>query len=71
MIGGGGMANVYLARDMILDRDVAMKVLRMDFSNDEDFIRRAFVCVIDVAVKAIAIPKSVILTFPSWSINTL
>lgn len=40
MIGGGGMANVYLARDMILDRDVAMKVLRMDFSNDEDFIRR-------------------------------
>ena len=40
MIGGGGMANVYLARDMILDRDVALKILRMDFSNDEDFIRR-------------------------------
>ncbi|MDY0408130.1 hypothetical protein RWD45_05375 [Virgibacillus soli] len=28
MIGGGGMANVYLARDLILDRDVALKVLR-------------------------------------------
>lgn len=40
MIGGGGMANVYLAHDMILDRDVAVKVLRLDFSNDEEFIRR-------------------------------
>lgn len=39
-IGGGGMANVYLAHDMILDRDVAVKVLRLDFANDEDFIRR-------------------------------
>jgi eukaryotic-like serine/threonine-protein kinase len=28
MIGGGGMANVYLAHDMILDRDVAVKVLK-------------------------------------------
>ncbi|MCD4837308.1 Stk1 family PASTA domain-containing Ser/Thr kinase [Neobacillus sedimentimangrovi] len=40
MIGGGGMANVYLAHDMILDRDVAVKMLRMDFANDEEFIRR-------------------------------
>lgn len=40
VIGGGGMANVYLARDMILDRDVAIKVLRFDFSNDEEFIKR-------------------------------
>lgn len=40
MIGGGGMANVYLAHDMILDRDVAVKVLRMDFAEDEEFIRR-------------------------------
>lgn len=40
MIGGGGMANVYLAHDMILDRDVAVKVLRLDFSEDEEFIRR-------------------------------
>lgn len=40
MIGGGGMANVYLAHDVILDRDVAVKVLRLDFANDEDFIRR-------------------------------
>lgn len=40
MIGGGGMANVYLAHDMILDRDVAVKVLRLDFANSEEFIRR-------------------------------
>ncbi len=39
-IGGGGMANVYLARDMILDRDVAVKVLRPDYSDDQEFIRR-------------------------------
>ncbi|QED47492.1 Stk1 family PASTA domain-containing Ser/Thr kinase [Cytobacillus dafuensis] len=39
-IGGGGMANVYLAHDMILDRDVALKMLRLDFANDEEFIRR-------------------------------
>ncbi|WP_223700972.1 Stk1 family PASTA domain-containing Ser/Thr kinase [Sutcliffiella deserti] len=40
VIGGGGMANVYLAHDVILDRDVAVKVLRLDFANDEEFIRR-------------------------------
>ncbi len=39
-IGGGGMANVYLARDIILDRDVAIKVLRMDYADDEEFIAR-------------------------------
>ncbi|MGE7978097.1 Stk1 family PASTA domain-containing Ser/Thr kinase [Psychrobacillus sp. NPDC093200] len=40
MIGGGGMSNVYLAHDMILDRDVAIKVLRYDFSNEEELRRR-------------------------------
>ena len=29
-----------LAHDMILDRDVAVKMLRLDFANDEEFIRR-------------------------------
>ncbi|MEI4768622.1 Stk1 family PASTA domain-containing Ser/Thr kinase [Psychrobacillus sp. FJAT-51614] len=40
MIGGGGMSHVYLAHDMILDRDVAIKVLRYDFSNEEELRRR-------------------------------
>ena len=39
-IGEGGMANVYLAYDTILDRDVAVKILRGDLSNDEKFVRR-------------------------------
>lgn len=39
-IGEGGMANVYLAHDTILDRDVAIKILRGDLANDEKFVRR-------------------------------
>ena len=39
-IGEGGMANVYLGHDIILDRNVAIKVLRGDLSNDEKFVRR-------------------------------
>ncbi|WP_207695984.1 eukaryotic-like serine/threonine-protein kinase [Enterococcus sp. DIV0212c] len=39
-IGSGGMANVFLAHDLILDRDVAVKVLRFDFQNDQAAIRR-------------------------------
>ena len=39
-IGEGGMANVYLALDTILDRKVAVKVLRGDLASDEKFVRR-------------------------------
>lgn len=39
-IGEGGMANVYLAYDVILDRKVAVKVLRGDLAEDEKFVRR-------------------------------
>ena len=40
LIGEGGMANVYLAYDTILERDVAVKVLRGDLADDEKFVRR-------------------------------
>ena len=39
-IGEGGMANVYLARDIILERNVAIKILRGDLAGDEKFVRR-------------------------------
>ncbi|MDO5568521.1 MAG: Stk1 family PASTA domain-containing Ser/Thr kinase [bacterium] len=39
-IGEGGMANVYLAQDIILNRRVAVKVLRGELSSDEKFIKR-------------------------------
>ncbi|WP_052363893.1 Stk1 family PASTA domain-containing Ser/Thr kinase [Geomicrobium sp. JCM 19037] len=40
MIGGGGMANVYRAQDVILEREVAVKVLQPQYIHDEEFIRR-------------------------------
>lgn len=40
ILGEGGMANVYLANDTILNRKVAVKVLRGDLANDERFVRR-------------------------------
>jgi serine/threonine protein kinase/beta-lactam-binding protein with PASTA domain len=39
-IGGGGMALVYRAHDILLNRNVAIKVLRSQFVHDEEFIRR-------------------------------
>ncbi|WP_028273033.1 Stk1 family PASTA domain-containing Ser/Thr kinase [Atopococcus tabaci] len=39
-VGSGGMANVYLAEDLILERQVAVKLMRYDFRNDESSIRR-------------------------------
>ena len=40
IIGKGGMATVYKAQDQVLKRYVAIKVLREEFTTDEEFIRR-------------------------------
>ena len=39
-IGSGGMAKVYLAYDLILNREVAVKILRFDFQNDPKALQR-------------------------------
>jgi len=39
-IGSGGMSTVYKAKDNVLNRFVAVKVLKNEFLNDEEFIKR-------------------------------
>ena len=39
-IGNGGMATVYKAMDKVLKRHVAVKILRDEFTTDEEFIKR-------------------------------
>lgn len=39
-IGNGGMATVYKATDLVLKRQVAVKILRDEFTTDEEFIKR-------------------------------
>lgn len=39
-IGNGGMATVYKATDLVLKRYVAVKILRDEFTTDDEFIKR-------------------------------
>lgn len=39
-LGEGGMALVYKAKDLILDRLVSVKILRSDLASDEEFVKR-------------------------------
>jgi serine/threonine-protein kinase len=40
LAGSGGMADVYLAYDKVLDRQVAIKLLKARYAQDEDFVER-------------------------------
>jgi serine/threonine protein kinase len=40
LLGAGGMAEVFLAHDRMLDRDLALKVLMEHYAKDERFVRR-------------------------------
>ena len=40
LIGVGGMANVYRCNDTLDDREVAIKILKDEYLNNEEFIRR-------------------------------
>ena len=40
LIGIGGMADVYKAHDIVEDRDVAVKILKTEFADNDEFVRR-------------------------------
>jgi serine/threonine protein kinase len=40
LTGSGGMADVFLAYDLVLDRDVALKLLKDRYATDEEFVER-------------------------------
>ena len=39
-VGAGGMADVYRAKDHVLERDVAVKILKPEFAEDKTFVSK-------------------------------
>ena len=40
LIGSGGMANVYEAKDLLENKTVAVKLLKEEYLTNEEFVRR-------------------------------
>ena len=73
-IGSGGMATIYRARDLQMDRDVAVKMLREVYSTDPKFVKRfqrearaASALSIPILCRCMTMGKLMAIIISSWS----